>query len=61
MDNQHEVRYDIYCPGCIHLNKKETEDPCNECLNQGWNTDSRKPIHFQENKELKEKKNEQNN
>ena len=43
-----EVRYYIYCPKCIHHEKNEYDDPCWECLNQGWNIDSHKPLYFEE-------------
>lgn len=42
--HKHEVRFDIWCPYCIHKDELPTKDPCNECLTQGWNVDSRKPI-----------------
>ena len=43
-----EVRFDEYCKICKHFEKSEAEDPCYDCLNQGWNTDSHKPIMFEE-------------
>lgn len=43
-----EVRFDIYCGQCKHYEKKESEDPCWDCLNQGWNDDSQKPLYFDE-------------
>lgn len=43
------VRFDIYCPMCIHKDDPETDDPCNECLNYPARTDgSRKPVNYQE-------------
>ena len=42
-----EVRFDIYCPKCVHYEKTPAEDPCWDCLNQGWNTDSHKPICYE--------------
>lgn len=50
-----EVRFDIYCSKCKHSDKTESEDPCWDCLNQGWNIDSHKPEFFEE-KEKEEKK-----
>lgn len=44
--NYKEVRYDIYCPKCVHEKKKESEDPCDECLEHGCGVDSKRPIHF---------------
>lgn len=49
-----EVRFDEYCKLCKHYEKAATEDPCWDCLNQGWNYDSHKPIEFEE-AEKKEK------
>jgi len=46
--NTKEVNFRLYCPKCKHYELPETEDPCNECLAQGWNYDSRKPINYEE-------------
>ena len=43
-----EVKFDEYCPKCQHYNKGEDEDPCWDCLNQGWNEDTHKPVMFKE-------------
>lgn len=43
-----EVRFDRYCPLCAHYQKSEAEDPCYECLDQGWNDDTHKPINYKE-------------
>lgn len=43
-----EVRFDEYCKLCEHYKKSEAEDPCWDCLNQGWNEDSHKPIMFKD-------------
>lgn len=43
-----EVRFDIYCKQCRYYNKSEAEDPCWDCLNEGQNYDSHKPIRFAE-------------
>lgn len=45
-----EVNYNDYCFRCIYKNTDEVESPCNECLNQGWNEHSHKPIKFKEEK-----------
>lgn len=45
-----EVYFSDYCKMCIHCNKDDAEDPCNECLTQGWNENSHKPIKFKEDK-----------
>ena len=41
-----EVRFDLYCKECVNYEKGEEEDPCWDCLNQGWNEDTHRPIHF---------------
>lgn len=38
------------CQKCVHKDKKETDEPCFECLSSPTNEDSRTPIKF-ENKE----------
>ena len=43
-----EVRFDIYCQKCKHYSKSEKEDPCWDCLDQGWNEDSHRPLRFEE-------------
>jgi len=43
-----EVRFDIYCKTCKYYNKEEHEDPCWDCLNEGWNENSNKPIYWKE-------------
>lgn len=43
-----EVYFDKYCPKCKHYEKSESEDPCYECLEDGWNDDSHKPVKFEE-------------
>ena len=42
------VKFNEYCNRCVHKDVKETEDPCNECLNNPSNEDSRSPIYFKE-------------
>lgn len=42
-----EVRFDVYCKTCIHYDKSESEDPCWDCLNQGWNEDTHRPILYE--------------
>lgn len=43
-----EVKFDEYCKKCEYYEKSEAEDPCWDCLNQGWNYDSNKPVYFEE-------------
>ena len=49
-----EVYFHEYCPKCAHCDKKESEDPCWDCLEDGYNYDSHKPTKFKE----KDKENE---
>lgn len=53
MDNTKEVRFDVYCKTCEHYNKSEADDPCFDCLDQGWNTNSHKPIFYKEDEKKK--------
>lgn len=41
-----EVDFAKYCPQCKYNTQVEAYDPCDECLEQGWNENSRKPIKF---------------
>lgn len=43
----HIVRFDIWCEKCKHKNKKETESPCNECLESPTNVNSKQPTLFE--------------
>ena len=45
---QKEVWFYEYCKKCVNYEKSEAEDPCWDCLNQGWNYDSHKPINYEE-------------
>lgn len=45
-----EARFDVYCKSCKFRATKETDDPCNECLTNPVNIDSRKPVKYQEGK-----------
>lgn len=41
-----EVYYSEWCKNCKYRDLDETHDPCNECLTQGWNMDSHRPINY---------------
>lgn len=43
-----EVHYHDYCNKCKHEKVKDTDDPCNECLENPINLYSSKPINFEE-------------
>ena len=46
----HLVEFDKYCKTCKFREKKKKkgEEPCNECLNNPINQDSRKPVNYKE-------------
>lgn len=50
-DEYKEVRFDLYCETCKHKDLKETLDPCNECLEEGMNLESVKPIKWESQEE----------
>lgn len=43
-----EVYFYEYCKTCKHQNKPETNEPCNDCLSNPTNTDSYKPVNWEE-------------
>lgn len=43
-----EVEYDIYCPRCKHVTMGDEIDPCDDCLAHPFNTNSAKPVNFEE-------------
>lgn len=45
-DNYKEVYFENYCKKCVHKKKAENEHPCDECLAQGMNVNSHRPINF---------------
>lgn len=45
-----EVDFKKYCKTCKHKELGEQFDPCNECLDYGYNLNSRKPIRWEEKK-----------
>ena len=49
MDSQDKLVYfKEYCAECKHTALAETEDPCFDCLANPSNTDSHKPVFFEE-------------
>lgn len=46
-DTYKEVYFDKYCTYCKHLEKKEDEKPCYECLNEPMNLYSHKPVNWE--------------
>ena len=43
-----EVYFHKYCKNCQYRDNKEDEEPCDECLNEPWNTNSHKPLYFKD-------------
>ena len=52
-----EVYFGDYCPNCKYRDIEETDDPCNECLNEPSNEDSHKPVRWKKLSK-KDKKNQ---
>ena len=50
-----EVYFGVYCPQCRHWEEAEWADPCADCLNEPKNTDSHKPVYFEEDARRKAK------
>ena len=43
-----EVFFNEYCPKCKNHDTVETDDPCNECLNEPCNENSHKPVRWED-------------
>lgn len=43
-----EVDFAQYCKLCQYEKLEEKCDPCNECLNHGYNANSHKPVMWEE-------------
>jgi len=50
------VEFDKWCPKCKFWENREDEDPCWDCLNQGWNEDSHCPICYKEKENNEQKR-----
>lgn len=48
MNDFKEVYYGQYCKKCKHWELNDSEDPCDECLGTPMNSDSHKPVYFEE-------------
>ena len=48
MNNTKEVYFDQYCSKCKYKDADETMEPCDICLEQGFNLDSHKPVMYKE-------------
>lgn len=43
-----EVHFHVYCEKCKHKDLKETDRPCDECLDNPLNQFTDKPTKFEE-------------
>ena len=43
-----EVYFGTYCKTCVHKDKKEHEEPCDYCLDNPMNSESHKPVKYEE-------------
>ena len=46
-----EVDFAYYCKRCKYFKLPESEDPCDECLNNPGNLESTTPVNYREDKE----------
>lgn len=46
-DDLKEVYFYEYCKTCKHSNLEEKFDPCNECLDEPYNSESQKPVKWE--------------
>jgi len=47
MNNNHQKIVDFsYCRYCEHYKKKESDLPCDDCLDNPVNTESARPVYF---------------
>ena len=42
------VNFYYYCQTCKHKDSSPYQEPCNECLSNPVNVDSRKPVKYEE-------------
>ena len=48
-DNDYkEVYFHEFCPSCKHEKVKDTDEPCNECLDNPINLFSHRPVKWEE-------------
>lgn len=48
MEEEFEVRFDLWCEKCAHYETTETGDPCNHCLDNPVNENSSVPVDYKE-------------
>lgn len=44
-----EVYFHEYCKTCKYRKAANTDEPCNECLDEPINLNSHKPVKYEEN------------
>ena len=47
-NNTKIVDFHKYCKTCKHSKKKDNEDPCDECLDNPTNTNTSRPVNWEE-------------
>lgn len=43
-----QVEFDKYCETCVYKDLKESEEPCNSCLEEPCNEHSRQPVKYEQ-------------
>lgn len=46
--NEHIVDFDIWCKKCKWCDNTEEESPCDECLEEPVNQNSKRPVYYKE-------------
>ncbi len=55
-DSYKEVYFGKYCKTCMHCDKAETDDPCDDCLSEPVNVYSHKPVKYEERRRKNDRK-----
>ena len=50
--DEHIVDFKKYCENCIYRDLNENDEPCDECLDNPVNTNSRRPVNFEPTEEF---------
>lgn len=48
MNDMREVYYGHFCKHCVYEDLDESQDPCDDCLNEPFNMNSHKPVCYKE-------------
>lgn len=56
MSETKEIYFVDYCKTCKHKYLKESEDPCDRCLEKPYMYDSHKPMFWEKNESIKSTK-----